>query len=198
MPGPYGTGSSGISGPSSHQALKGTGVAAPVNLRLRRRSAGGVRDRTGSEPAVHAGYTRRRQGRECNGHQRSPPVPRKRRSARQLSHNQGPLQAAGPSSSLPTHAGMFLGGSPPFASAARPAPRRPRLVSPARPGPAPGTYEPPARRPLAVRAWWRHLAVGPLTALVTSRNRLSRFPARPSACQTEQRRRIPGRPPQPG
>jgi hypothetical protein len=53
-------------------------------------------------PPVHSGYTRDRQIGECSGHQRSQPVPRNRRSARQHSRHQAALQEAGQSSSLPT------------------------------------------------------------------------------------------------
>jgi hypothetical protein len=56
------------------------------------------RDRS---PPVHGGYTRSRQVGECNGHQRSRRVLRKRRSAHQVSRDQGTFQAAGQSSSLP-------------------------------------------------------------------------------------------------
>ena len=58
----------------------------------------GVRDRS---PPVHGGYTRSRQVEDCNGHQRSPRELRNRRSDRQRSRHQAPLQATGQSSSLP-------------------------------------------------------------------------------------------------
>jgi len=56
------------------------------------------RDRS---PPVHGGYTRSRQVEDCNGHQRSPRELRNRRSDRQRSRHQAPLQATGQSSSLP-------------------------------------------------------------------------------------------------
>jgi hypothetical protein len=57
------------------------------------RSAGGVRDRTGTGiPPVHARYTRGRQAEECNGHERSPRVRSNRRSARQRSRHQAPFR----------------------------------------------------------------------------------------------------------
>jgi hypothetical protein len=51
--------------------------------------------------AVHPRYTRDRQIGECSGHQRSQPVPRNCRSARQPDRHQAALQQAGRSSSLP-------------------------------------------------------------------------------------------------
>ncbi len=56
------------------------------------------RDRS---PPVHGGYRRCRQVAECNGHQRSRRELRNRRSGRERSRHQAPLQAAGRSSSLP-------------------------------------------------------------------------------------------------
>ena len=65
-------------------------------------------------------------------------------------------------SSNPHRCGHDLDGSLPFASAQLPAPRRLRLLASARPAPAPGTCEPPARRPLAVlRQVALHLASRP-------------------------------------
>ena len=52
--------------------------------------------------AVHGGYTWCRQVGECNGHERSRPVLRNRRSGNQRSRYQAALQEAGQSSNLPT------------------------------------------------------------------------------------------------
>jgi hypothetical protein len=56
------------------------------------------RDRS---PPVHGEYTRSRQVEDCNGHQQSPRELRNRRSHRQHSRLQAPLQEAVQSSSLP-------------------------------------------------------------------------------------------------
>jgi hypothetical protein len=101
------------------------------------------RDRS---PPVHGRYTSNRQVGECKGHGRSPRELRNAGQTASAAATQATLQVAGQSSSLPTHSVMILDGSPLFASVDLPALRPPRLAAPARPAPAPGTCEPPARR----------------------------------------------------
>jgi hypothetical protein len=69
---------------------------------------------------VHGGYTRSRQVGECNGHQRSRRLLRNRRSADHSSHDQGTLQSAVRSSSLPTTAGGSVRRCPTEAQWVRP------------------------------------------------------------------------------
>jgi hypothetical protein len=53
-------------------------------------------------PSVHPRYTRSRQVRECSGHERPPPVTKKRSSGHRPNLDQATFKEAGQSSSLPT------------------------------------------------------------------------------------------------